>query len=136
MSYYLCFRKGGKDIINFCRCTKLYGCLNEFAPWDKWEEVSLDDLNAGKEVCYKEIERISIDLDKCERLLSGNLDYENRVSTIDAIVDYENDLKDFQEILVQIDMLISICKQKQHIEPEEEYGEWQEEDSPMEWGIF
>ena len=136
MSYYLCFRKGGKDIISFCRCTKLYNCLNDFAPWEKWTKVSVEELQAGKEICYKEIEKINTDLYKYEKLLSTNLKYEDAESVVDAIAECDSDLVYFQETLVQIDMLISIYKQKQNIEPEEEYGEWQEEDSPMEWGIF
>lgn len=136
MSYYLSFRKGGKDIINFCRCTKLYGCLNHFASWEKWTRVSIEELQAGKETCYKEIKSLNEDLYRYEKIISGNLTYEDRASCVDAILECENDIKDFQKVLIQIDMLIEICNQKQNIEPEEEYGEWQEEDSPMEWGIF
>lgn len=136
MSYYLCFRKGGKDIINFCRCTKLYGCLHAFAPWGRWEEVSVEKFQEGKEICYKEIESLNENLYRYEKIISGNLTYEDRVSCVDAILECKNDIEDFQRVLIQIDMLIEICNKKQDIEPEEEYGEWQEEDSPMKWGIF
>lgn len=136
MSYYLCFRKGGKDIVSYCRCAQLYQCLHEFAPWEKWEKVSVENLQAGKEICYKKLKRLNEDLYKYEKILSGNLTYEDRYSVVDAIIETENDIADFQKVLVQIDMLIDICNQKQNIEPEEEYGDWREEERPMEWGIF
>ena len=136
MSYYLHFRKGGKDIVSYCRCTRLYQCLHELAPWEKWERVSIKDLELGKDICHKELKRLNEDLYKFEKILSGNLTYEDRYSVVDAVIETENDIDDFQKILAQIDMLIDICNQKQITEPEEEGGDWQEEESPMEWGIF
>ena len=136
MSSYLCFRKGGKDIISYCCCTKLSQCFDDFAPWEKWERVSVKDLEFGKDICHKELKILNEDLYKYENILAGKLTYEDRSSVVDAVIETENDIDDVQKVLAQIDMLIDICNQKQIIEPEEEGGEWQEEESPMEWGIF
>ena len=133
MSYYLCFRKGGKDIINFCRCTELYACYSEDAPWDAWKQVTVEELKQGKENCQDKIKFTSKQIEKYEKLLDGLANYEDRVDAIDILTAHEDALVEYQRVLVQIDMLIDICEEKQTTYEGENYHA---EESPMEWGIF
>lgn len=133
MSYYLCFKKGGKNIINFCRCTELYGCFPN-APWDEWKQVTVEELKQGRETCQDKISITSRQIEKYEKLLNGLTDYEDRANAIDLLTDYEDALDELRKVLVQIDMLISICEEKQTIHNTKE--DCYEEESLMEWGIF
>ena len=130
MSYYLHFRKNGTPIVNYCRVTTIYEILSDYAPWDKWEVIELKTLQDAHKDCEKYIANTNIEIEKYELLLNGCYDFDTRSDAIDMLKDAERRLKDYERVLIMIEMIMDIWN-----EPDLSNGE-DYTPTPLEWGIF
>jgi hypothetical protein len=130
MSYYLCFKKGGVQIYNSCRCTRLYGAFQN-APWDKWEKMAITEFENARHKLIRDRESLEDSKDTYIQIFESETNRESKFELIDAIKEFTRDIKEIDTTLIQIDMLEDIWREGEYSEDEAKRA-----NVGLEWGIF
>jgi hypothetical protein len=130
MSYYLCFKKGGVQLYNACRSTKLYEAFLN-APWGEWEKMAITEFENARHKLIRDKEQLEDAKDTYTQILKTETERESKFELIDAIKEFVREIKKVETALIQVDMLESIWKEGEYSEDETE-----KVNIGLDWGIF
>lgn len=97
MSSYLTIKKDGVTIGCWSGSSIIYQTFHDYAPFDKEEEFNPETrFNDGIKQIKEHINTLNSHKDTYNRMLEGNLSYDERFETIKTIKDIEEDIKDYE----------------------------------------
>lgn len=124
MSSYLSFRKGGVYLCSYSRNTQMYQAFPT-APCGDWEKVTPDRLRKGLD----ELNETKRDLERArstyEEALKHQMAYDDLISTINSVRDFNDELAEVERAISQLLLLIDIAG-------DDEYGK---EKYDFEWSV-
>lgn len=106
MSSYITIKKDKIPLNSWCRSSYIYQALQPQFPYTEVDrEFTRSDIKLGIENAQEEIKSYEKSIKKYNKMLEGNLSYEERSDTLDAICEAEEEIDGLKRAIYDLQFI-------------------------------